>query len=202
MTQLCNHKFLMSKASVVLLPLFFLCLGGACNTHGHSNSEAVNDSIAEDNQVYGLVASVVAGRIDTLWVAPEKEYTVYEEHVDTLKSSWNDLPPLPIRDGVATASILNLGDLDGDGTDEIGMFKSYHSNWHLLHVLSVKHRKWTLLRDCQVVHLGMYLDEQFPLASPAGNGKIKLTRCIMSDVDIVVSDTIVNPVFESIDGIL
>ncbi|MBE9462034.1 hypothetical protein ACFP1I_12420 [Dyadobacter subterraneus] len=59
-----------------------------------------------------------------------------------LRFSDEHTPPIEIEDCIGGTPV-NLGDLDGDGKDEIGILREwFHSCWHNYNVYTFKHGQW------------------------------------------------------------
>lgn len=138
---------------------------------------------------------------DSVWFIPGQ--VVGDYSYDTLKSTMTDLPEVLVRSRYGLPKLTNVGDVDGDGMDEVGFFNtSYDSNWTDFSVYSVKDGSWCELKEKPYVFtLGYYdLNPQPSIIEPSGDGRIKILKMEFDD-DVIVGDTIVDPVFEKLPNV-
>lgn len=133
--------------------------------------------------------------MDSVWLVPGQGYGYFR--YDTLKSTFPDLSEICIYSLYGLPKLSNLGDIDGDGLDEIGFFSTaYDSNWNDYEVYSVKSGRWCSLVEKPKVFTAGYekLCPQPHIVESLGNGYIKILRMSMQE-DFIVGDTIILPNF-------
>lgn len=85
------------------------------------------------------------GKIETLYVTSNGciDEKILESCICILSFS-KKLPTLKIVESMG-ADLYNLGDLNGDGSDEFGYIRVWQGSWQQFHVLTYKNRKWVNL---------------------------------------------------------
>lgn len=150
----------------------------------------------EDIRVEKIEASLRAGIKDSVWLAQGKPNDYYR--YDTLKSTIKDLPEVLVYSLYGLPQLTNVGDIDGDGFDEIGFFSTaYESNWTYYDVYSVKNVRWHELKERPYVFtLGFQESNPIPkIIESTVDGRVKILKMKFDDVAIVC-DTIIEPIFE------
>lgn len=135
------------------------------------------------------------GMVDTIWFAQGNTIGYYR--FDTLKSTFKGLPEVLVHSLYGLPKLTNIGDIDGDGFDEVGFFSTaYVSNWSNYDVYSVKNGRWHKLKERPYVFTLGYqeLNPRPKIIEAAGNGLVKILKMKFDDVAIVC-DTIIEPVF-------
>lgn len=169
-----------------LLSLFCFVLI-SCAQSGHQNVE-VSTRITE--------ITLRKGKIDSVWFAQSKTDGCYR--YDTLKSTIIDLPEVLVYSRYGLPQLTNVGDIDGDGFDEVGFFSTaYESNWNYYDVYSVKNGRWYELKERPYVFTLGYqgMNTNPTIIESTGDGRVKILKMKFDDVAIAC-DTIIEPIFE------
>ncbi|PWK79924.1 hypothetical protein LX99_00385 [Mucilaginibacter oryzae] len=109
-----------------------------------------------------------------------------------LRFSGDHTPPITIEDCIGGEPV-NLGDLDGDGKDEIGVLREwFNSCWHNYNVYTFKNGRWQFAVPpihtyCDQWENGIKAIEKYPLKK----GYVKINYSIMADSNIVVKNKII-----------
>ena len=87
-------------------------------------------------------------------------YTDYETHKDLyvtyIRFSKSSIPPIKVQDCVG-GHLQNLGDLNGDKRDEIGLWFGWPTSfWHSYKSWMLKGRKWRQVTDPFTVHITLW----------------------------------------------
>lgn len=117
---------------------------------------------------------------------------------DTLRSSVKEIPDALVYSYFGLPEITNIGDIDGDGYDEIGFFSdACESDCSEYNVYSVKNGHWHELNEKPYVIMHAYqnLNPKPKIIEPTGDGRLKILQMKLDDVD-AVCDTIIDPVFK------
>lgn len=150
----------------------------------------------EDIREGKIEVTLRTGIKDSVWFAQGKPIDYYR--FDTLKSTILDLPEVLVYSRYGLPQLTNVGDIDGDGVDEIGFYSTaYESNWTYYDVYSVKNGRWHELKERPYVFtLGFQESNPIPkIIESTGDGRVKILKMKFDDVAIV-SDTIIEPIFE------
>lgn len=93
------------------------------------------------------------GKIETLYVTSNGciDEEILESCICILSFS-KKLPTIKIIESMG-ADLHNLGDLNGDGSEEFGYTRVWHGSWQQFHVLTYKNRKWVNLVPPFTVYL-------------------------------------------------
>ena len=175
----------MNKDLRIWLILLVFIIGTSCNLSRQIDVEPVKTEV-----------SLRTGIKDSVWFAQGKPIDYYR--YDTLKSTIKDLPEVLVYSLYGLPQLTNVGDIDGDGFDEIGFFSTaYESNWSNYDVYSVKNGRWYELKEKPYVFILGYqeLNPRPKIIEAAGNGRIKILKMKFDDIAIVC-DTIIKPIFE------
>ena len=159
----------------------------SCAQSGHQNVE-VSTRITE--------ITLRKGKIDSVWFAQSKTDGCYR--YDTLKSTIIDLPEVLVYSRYGLPQLTNVGDIDGDGFDEVGFFSTaYESNWNYYDVYSVKNGRWYELKERPYVFTLGYqgMNTNPTIIESTGDGRVKILKMKFDDVAIAC-DTIIEPIFE------
>lgn len=100
------------------------------------------------------------------------------------------IPPAYV-DQSLNLSITNLGDLDGDGSDEIGALPDWWtSNIHTYKILTLKNGQWRRLVPSPTVHLAnMYEHPYIPAEKiPGKPGYIRIREYDLEEMEVVESE--------------
>ena len=175
----------MNKDLRIWVILLVFIIGTSCNLSRQIDVEPVKTEV-----------SLRTGIKDSVWFAQGKPIDYYR--YDTLKSTIKDLPEVLVYSLYGLPQLTNVGDIDGDGFDEIGFFSTaYESNWSNYDVYSVKNGRWYELKEKPYVFILGYqeLNPRPKIIEAAGNGRIKILKMKFDDIAIVC-DTIIKPIFE------
>lgn len=132
------------------------------------------------------------GRYETAWVVPPENLDDYGEleprqYVTFIRFSDESIPPIGIP-ACIDGNPVNLGDLNDDGTDEIGMWQVWFTScWHNYYIWTNRNGAWMEAVDPFVVHCNGF--EEAPDEIPVekmGNGFVRLYyNELNEDADIV-----------------
>lgn len=170
--------------------ILFLCfIAASCKQNAPQNKEVGPEKVE---------VTLRAGIKDSVWFVPGRGVGDYS--YDTLKSTVADLPEVLVRSQYGLPKLTNVGDVDGDGMDEVGFFDTaYDSNWNYYSVYSVKDGCWCELKEKPYIYIPGFhdLNPQPRIIEPSGDGRIKILKMELDD-DVIVGDTIVDPVSEKL----
>ena len=94
----------------------------------------------------------------------------------------NKLPSIKITNTMGSVSLYNLGDLNNDGSDEIGYIPYWHSNWKTYYVLTLKNGVWVDLVKPFTVNLNKIDEGLVPIEKDKKKkGYVIVRTCIMAD---------------------
>jgi hypothetical protein len=109
-----------------------------------------------------------------------------------LRFSDNHTPPITIDDCIGGTPV-NLGDLDGDGKDEIGILREwFHSCWHNYNVYTFKNGRWEfavppIRTHCNQWENGIKAIEKYPFKK----GYVKINYSTMVNSNIITKSKII-----------
>jgi len=85
-------------------------------------------------------------------------------------------------------ALYNLGDLNGDGKDEIGFYPGWCTScWHAFHVYTLSNNSWKPLVPSISTHCSQWEEEKFPIRKdPKKKGYVIITSSKWEDDDIKI----------------
>ncbi|CAM2826811.1 hypothetical protein DRF59_01680 [Chryseobacterium flavum] len=86
-------------------------------------------------------------------------------------------------------ALYNLGDLNGDGKDELGFYPGWCTScWHPFYVYTLTKEGWKPLVDPILTHCNQWEENQFPIKKdPEKKGYVMITSSQWKDDDIKIS---------------
>lgn len=86
-------------------------------------------------------------------------------------------------------SLYNLGDLNGDGKDEIGFYPNWCTScWHPFYTYTLSKTGWKPLVDPISTHCNQWEEDKFPIKKdPKKKGNVIITTSEWKDDDIKIS---------------
>lgn len=173
--------------SIVITALF---LGPA----NFSNLNVSKEKVVHSHQVEGHFTTI--GRKEAISVIKPKlnadETECNGKCVLVLRFSGGHAPPITIEDCIGGTPV-NLGDLDGDGKDEIGILREwFNSCWHNYNVYTFKDGKWEFAVAPIRTHCNQLESGLKPIVKdPAKKGYAKINYSVMVKSNIITESKIV-----------
>jgi hypothetical protein len=112
--------------------------------------------------------------------------------VVTLKFSDPSIPVIKIKDCIGGTPV-NLGDLDNDGKDEIGILRDWFTScWRSFEVYTFKNGKWEFAVPPISTHCNQWEANLKPIVkAPQKKGFVKITYSVLVDSGIAVKTKII-----------
>lgn len=109
-----------------------------------------------------------------------------------LRFSDEHTPPIKIEDCIGGTPV-NLGDLDGDGKDEVGILREwFNSCWHNYNVYTFKEGKWEFAVPPIRTHCNQWESGIKPIVKyPSKTGYAKINYSVMAGSRIITESKIV-----------
>ncbi len=110
----------------------------------------------------------------------------------TLRFSNAQTPPITIEDCIGGTPV-NLGDLDGDGKDEIGILREwFHSCWHNYNVYTFNDSQWEFAVEPIRTHCNQWERGVKPIEKdPVKKGFAKINYSVMVKSNVITKSKIV-----------
>jgi len=135
-------------------------------------------------QMVQLVAPVI--NVDETGCVLHDDPAEISNCISTLKFSDPDVPVIAVN-GCIGGTPVNLGDLDNDGLDEIGLLPQWFSScWHDYHVYTYKQGAWVPAVPPFATHCNQWEANIQPIIKdPAQRGHVIITYSALEGTDIV-----------------